>query len=211
MCVCVWQWHKHQFLDLRSSQAIEGLGSVAASVWTAQAAPQLLSVEHDAGLQLQLQLPGQEQGQLAVETGLLVGVGLTRLGQLERLLCLRELDLSDNEITSLVEAGGGDFARMPFLTKLTMDGNRLKSLHGMSWPTGLVHFSAARNDITKIGRVSGGGTDTVTCLGLAGNPLCADDGGDGGAEGAVQRALERAGLKLPMLTTLVLGSDDIAQ
>ena len=188
-------------MDLRSSQAIEGLGSVAASGWSVRAKPRLLGDENASGVQLQLCLPVHEEGQPAIQTGLLVGAGLTRLGQLERLLCLQELDLSDNEVTSLVEAGGGDFSRMAFLKRLVLDGNRLQNLHGMSWPTGLVYFSAARNEITKIGRVSGGGTDTVTYLGLGGNPLCASDG-EGGAQGAVKRALDRAGLKLPMLETL---------
>lgn len=149
-----------------------------------------------------MQLPGNEGQDIALRAGLLVGTGLTRLGQLEKLLCLRELDLSDNEVTSLVEAGGGDFSRMPFLKKLVLDGNRLQNLHGMSWPTGLEYFSSARNDIIKIGRVSGGGTDTVTHVDLSGNPICDDDGGEGGADGAVQRALDRAGLKLPKLTKL---------
>jgi hypothetical protein len=189
-------------LDLRSSQAIEGLGSVAASGWSAQARPCLLGNDNASGIQLQLCLPVHEEGQAAIEAGLLVSAGLTRLGQLERLLCLRELNLSDNEVTSLVEAGGGDFSRMVFLKRLVLDGNRLQSLHGMSWPTGLVYFSATRNEITKIGRVSGGGTDTVTYLGLGANPVCASDGNEGGAEGAVKRALDRAGLKLPMLETL---------
>ena len=57
-------------------------------------------------------------------------------------------------------------------------------------------FSAARNEVLKIGRVSGGGTETVLTLTLTGNPVCAD------GEAGVRAALERAGLLLPNLETL---------
>jgi hypothetical protein len=60
----------------------------------------------------------------------------------------------------------------------------------------------------------GGGTRTLSTLVLSGNPVCIGGGGDGGeqaeggaeeAEGgaAVRRALARAGLELPNLTSLL--------
>lgn len=91
---------------------------------------------------LRLPVGAAEYG--GIGTGaLLVGAGVTRLTDLERLLCLQVLDLSNNAVGSLVESGAGDFAKLPFLQTLILDGNQLKSLHGMTWPKGLASFSAA--------------------------------------------------------------------
>jgi hypothetical protein len=47
-------------------------------------------------------------------------------------------------------AGGG--ARQVMLEELSLAHNELENLHGMSWPAGLLRFSAAHNQIARIGR-----------------------------------------------------------
>ena len=77
------------------------------------------------------------RAQAVPAVAVLRGAGLSQLIRLEGLLAMRVLDLSGNALEGTLvgrDGCGGDFGCLPLLEELSLSGNLLTSLHGISLP-----------------------------------------------------------------------------